>query len=127
MATDQQRILLAEDDGLFREALRARLGSNGFEVHTARTGAETLQRIMSIQPHVLVLDINMPELDGFGVLEALRTNPPAFEVPVIVLSARRREDDVRRALSLGAKDYVVKTGNDAELVRRIQRLLPPTT
>ncbi|GAA0624612.1 response regulator [Brevundimonas kwangchunensis] len=124
MATDPHRVLLAEDDGLFREALRARLTSNGYEVHTARTGNEALQRVLTLQPHVLVLDINMPELDGFGVLEALRANPPGFDVPVVVLSARRREEDVRRAVALGARDYIVKTGNDAELIRRIQRLMP---
>jgi DNA-binding response OmpR family regulator len=121
--SDRKRVLIAEDDGLVRETLRTRLSVAGYEVHVARTGAEALQRILTTEPHVLVLDINMPELDGFGVLEALKTDHPDLNLPVMVLSARRNEDDVRRAVSLGARDYVLKAQAETDLLGRIQRLL----
>jgi len=106
--TDRKRVLIAEDDGLVRDTLRTRLSVAGYEVHVARTGAEALQRILTVRPDVLVLDINMPELDGFGLLEALKNDHPDVKLPVMVLSARRNEADVRRAIELGARDYVLK-------------------
>lgn len=121
--SDRKRVLIAEDDGLVRETLRTRLSVAGYDVHVARTGTEALQRILTVQPHVLVLDINMPELDGFGVLEALRLDHPDLKLPVMMLSARRNEDDVKRAISLGARDYVLKAQAETDLLGRIQRLL----
>ncbi|RZJ29534.1 MAG: response regulator [Brevundimonas sp.] len=124
--TDRKRVLIAEDDGLVRETLRTRLGVAGYEVHVARTGTEALQRILAIKPDVLVLDINMPELDGFGVMEALRAEQPDLKLPIMVLSARRNEDDVKRAVALGARDYVLKAQAETDLLGRIQRLLRRT-
>lgn len=92
----------------------------------ARTGTEALQRILAIKPDVLVLDINMPELDGFGVMEALRAEQPDLKLPIMVLSARRNEDDVKRAVALGARDYVLKAQAETDLLGRIQRLLRRT-
>ena len=121
--TDRKRVLIAEDDALVREALRTRLLVAGYEVHVARTGTEAMQRILSVQPDVLILDINMPEMDGFGVLEALRTEQPNLKMPVMVLSARRNEEDVKRAVALGAQDYVLKAQAETDLLGRVQRLL----
>jgi len=123
MRVGPKRILLAEDDGLVRESLRIRLAAAGYDVHTARTGLETMQRVMSLKPHVLVLDINMPELDGFGVLEALRSEYPNLNLPVLVLTSRNTMDDVKRALALGARDYVVKAQVETGLLGRVERLL----
>jgi DNA-binding response OmpR family regulator len=121
--TDRKRVLIAEDDGLVRDTLRTRLSVAGYEVHVARTGAEALQRILTVRPDVLILDINMPELDGFGLLEALKNDHPDVKLPVMVLSARRNEADMRRAIELGARDYVLKGQLGAGLLDRLQRLL----
>jgi DNA-binding response OmpR family regulator len=125
------QILVAEDDHSIRALIRTRLTSAGFDVHTVRNGAEALERILSVKPSAMVLDINMPVLDGFSVLEALKARGCRF--PVMVLTARHAGEDVRRAVSLGAKDYLTKPFTEAQLQARVARLLraatpaPPST
>src|SRR5580693_3761603 len=97
-----RRILVAEDDSGVRDLIRTRLSAAGFDTHTAVNGVEALMRIGELKPDALVLDINMPEMDGFGVLEVLKDSPAATRLPVLVLTARHAADDVRRAVSLGA-------------------------
>jgi DNA-binding response OmpR family regulator len=115
------RILVAEDDHDVRELIRTRLELAGYEVHAARNGSEALSRMSTLRPNGMVLDINMPELDGFGVLEAMKTRELKF--PVLVLTARHAADDVRRAVGLGAKDYLTKPFTEAQLQARVARLL----
>jgi two-component system OmpR family response regulator len=115
------KILVAEDDHDVRELIRTRLELAGYEVHAARNGAEAVARLSSLRPHGMVLDINMPELDGFGVLEAMKTRE--LKIPVLVLTARHAADDVRRAVSLGAKDYLTKPFTEAQLQARVARLM----
>ena len=117
------RILVVEDDSGIREIVRTRLRSVGYEVETARTGFEALSKIDTWHPAAVVLDINMPELDGFGVLEAL--GPKAGETPILVLTARHAAEDVRRAIGLGAKDYLAKPFSESQLMARVARLLRP--
>jgi DNA-binding response OmpR family regulator len=116
-------ILVAEDDGGVRELIRTRLSDAGYDTHTAKNGVEALMRVGELRPDAMVLDINMPEMDGFGVLEVLRDAPDATRLPVLVLTARHAADDVRRAVGLGAKDYLTKPFNDAQLLARVARLL----
>jgi DNA-binding response OmpR family regulator len=118
------RVLVAEDDAGVRDLVRTRLFQAGYDVHTARNGGEALRRIRELQPNVVVLDINMPELDGFGVLKALEADP-APGTRILVLTARHAADDVRRAMALGAKDYLAKPFNDAQLLARVARLTRP--
>jgi len=120
-----RRILVAEDDSGVRDLIRTRLNAAGFDTHTAVNGVEALLRIGELKPDALVLDINMPEMDGFGVLEALKDNPARARLPVLVLTARHAAEDVRRAVGLGAKDYLTKPFNDAQLLARVARLLRP--
>jgi DNA-binding response OmpR family regulator len=120
-----RRILVAEDDSGVRDLIRTRLNAAGFDTHTATNGLEALMRIGELKPDALVLDINMPEMDGFGVLEALKDNPARARLPVLVLTARHAAEDVRRAVGLGAKDYLTKPFNDAQLLARVARLLRP--
>jgi DNA-binding response OmpR family regulator len=119
----RRRVLVAEDDPAIRELIRARLTTAGYDTHTAHNGREALQRMRSLKPDALLLDINMPELDGFGVLEALRAEEPIRHIPVLVLTARHGEEDVKRAVSLGAKDFLTKPFNDGQLLARVARLL----
>src|SRR5690606_8419308 len=96
----------------------------GYEVHVARNGVEALQKAEELAPDGLILDINMPEVDGFGVLEALRGRSTR-RLPVLMLTARHAGDDVRRAVSLGAKDYLAKPFNRDQLLARVARLVRP--
>ena len=117
-------ILVAEDDGDIREVIRAQLRSCGYETIMARNGVEALQRIRSHAPVAMILDINMPEMDGFGVLAELKSKPGWFP-PTLVLTARHAAEDVRRAIGLGAKDYLTKPFSEAQLKARVARLMRP--
>ena len=117
------RILVVEDDAGIRDILRTRLRSAGYEVETARNGIEALSKVKTWEPAAMVLDINMPELDGFGVLQAL--GPRAAKTPTLVLTARHASEDVRRAIGLGAKDYLGKPFSETQLLARVARLLRP--
>lgn len=117
------RILVADDDLGIRDLIRTRLVMAGYDVHTARHGGEALGRACELRPDAMVLDINMPEVDGFGVLQGLRDR--GKRIPVLMLTARHDADDVRRAMTLGAKDYLCKPFNENQLLARVARLLRP--
>ncbi len=117
----RSRILVVDDDANVRDLIRVRLDQAGYDVHTARTGVEAISRIGELNPDAMVLDINMPEMDGFGVLAAMKTE--RMSLPVLVLTARHAGDDVRRAIDLGAKDYLTKPFNEAQLLARVARLM----
>jgi DNA-binding response OmpR family regulator len=119
------RIFVAEDDRAVLDLILTRLTLAGYETAYGRDGWEALSGITAYRPAAIILDINMPNLDGFGVLERLRKmNPPSL-TPVMVLTARHAPDDVRQALSLGARDFLAKPFEDAQLLARIARLLRP--
>lgn len=119
------RILVVDDEVGIRDLIRTRLRMAGYDTHTARNGAEAVQRIAELRPDGLVLDINMPEMDGFGVLEHLKAEEGAKRLPVLVLTARHDEGDVQRAVALGAKDYLTKPFSESQLLARVARLLRP--
>jgi DNA-binding response OmpR family regulator len=121
--SDRSRILVAEDDAGVRDLIRARLTEAGWDVHTAHNGLEAIGRIRLLRPSALILDINMPLLDGFGVLEIIRADEALRDIRVLVLTARHAADDVKRAMSLGAKDFLAKPFNDGQLLARVARLL----
>jgi two-component system OmpR family response regulator len=114
---------VVEDDAGVRDLVRTRLVLAGFETHTARNGAEGVNRVLEVRPDAMVLDINMSEMDGFGVLRTLRAQNRL--VPTLVLTARHAAEDVRLAISLGAKDYLTKPFSEQQLLGRISRVLRP--
>jgi two-component system OmpR family response regulator len=116
------KILIVEDDPSVRDLLTTRLELAGYRTRCANDGADGLKLAASYRPDAMVLDINMPRLDGFGVLSALAKRPGA-SLPVLVLTARNAEDDVRRCLHLGAKDYLAKPFDERQLLARVSRLL----
>lgn len=120
-----RRIFIAEDDRNLLELLTTRLGLAGYDTVYGRDGWETLDGVHSTRPAVLLLDVNMPRLDGFGVLRHLRKSPRVAHIPVMMLTARNAPDDIREALALGASDYLAKPFTDAQLLARLARLLRP--
>ena len=119
------RILVADDDSGVRQLLRTYLESAGYEAHTANDGVEAMDRFLSLRPDAMVLDINLPELDGFGVLKLMAAAPKDRRTAVLVLTARPGAADVKRAVKLGARDYLTKPFTEAQLRSRIARLLRP--
>ena len=108
MSEGAKRILLAEDDRLLRRAAEARLRQQGFEVLTATDGEEALRVARAERPDLVLLDVVLPRLQGFDVLEALKRDAVTSRIPVIVLSNLSQMRDVEQAMALGAEAYLVK-------------------
>lgn len=117
------RILVVDDDPMILDLLVTRLELAGYQVVTARDGHEALKRVVDVQPHAMVLDVNMPRLDGFGVLRHLQSTGRIRSLPVMVLTARYQASDVKEAIRLGAKDFLAKPFTDNQLFLRVGRLL----
>jgi len=114
-------ILVADDDLTVRTVVRSALRKVGMQCRLASSGPEALEEVRMYRPPAAVLDVNMPVMDGFEVLAAIRAEN--IPVRVIMLTARQQDDDVLRGFSLGADDYVVKPFSPMELVARLKRLL----
>lgn len=114
--------LLCDDDPLLVDLVQYRLAARGWEVIVARDGGEAMERLAEATPDAIILDAMMPVLDGYEVLRRLRESPATATTPVIMLTARKQETDVLRALDLGASDYMVKPFIPEELVARLARL-----
>ncbi|MBL1074956.1 response regulator transcription factor [Nocardia sp. 2] len=115
------RILIVDDDARVLTAVTRGLRLSGFEVETATDGASALQRIAASAPQAMVLDLNMPQLDGVGVVTALRSF--GNDIPICVLSARSEVTDRIGALEAGADDYLTKPFDLGELVARLRAML----
>ena len=114
------RVLVVDDDRQIRRALATALGGHGYEVEVAVDGADALAQIATWSPDIVVLDLIMPNVDGFEVVRDART---WTAVPIIVLSARGRFDDKVTALDLGADDYITKPFGIEELEARMRAVL----
>jgi DNA-binding response OmpR family regulator len=114
-------VVLADDDPIVLTILRSVLSNYGMRCQTASDGLQALRLIREVQPHVAVLDIDMPEANGFEVLAAIRMEN--ISTMVVMLSAHQQEPDIVRGFQLGADDYLVKPFNPMELVARVNRLL----
>lgn len=118
----RSRIVVAEDDEAILELIRTRLEIDGYAVSYARNGHAALDIIRTVRPSAVVLDLNMPSMDGFGVLEGL-TRLKGPRPPVLVLTVRNAPEDVKRCLALGAKDYLSKPFDDQVFLKRVARLV----
>jgi CheY-like chemotaxis protein len=122
-AAEKGRVLVADDDSTIRALVEATVQNSGLECRVATNGGEALELIRSWQPDLAVLDVNMPNRNGFEVLSELRNDPLTRDVRVILLTARQQETDVIRGFGLGADDYVIKPFSPMELIARLKRLL----
>ena len=116
-------VLVCDDDELLIDLIEFRLSSRGYDVVVANDGSEALERIAEATPDAIILDAMMPVIDGYEVLRRLRENEATKAIPVIMLTARKQEQDIVSALELGANDYLVKPFIPEELVARLSRLL----
>jgi two-component system phosphate regulon response regulator PhoB len=121
-----ERILVVDDEPDIIALVAYHLARSGYRVSTASTGTEALQAAREEQPALVVLDLMLPELSGFQVLERLRADRAFAEIPVLMLTARRDEPDRVQGLSLGADDYLVKPFSPQELVLRVRNILRRT-
>jgi CheY-like chemotaxis protein len=101
-------ILLADDEGSIRTICRVNLETDGISVVEAADGREALERVRRQQPDLVLLDVMMPDVDGWQVAADLAADPATREIPVVFLSARATREDMARAQELGAVGYIVK-------------------
>ncbi|HLU45663.1 MAG TPA: response regulator transcription factor [Natronosporangium sp.] len=120
----EARLLVVEDDPNILELLSASLRFAGFEVTTARTGSEGVTTALRSNPDLVVLDVMLPDLDGFEVIKLMRAE--GARVPVVFLTARDTTEDKIRGLTLGGDDYVTKPFSLEELTARIRAVLRRT-
>lgn len=114
------KIMLADDEQQIRDMVAFKLEATGHEVLLARDGGEAMTVAAAGHPDLIILDVMMPILDGFEVLRRLKAAPALREIPVIILSAKGREQDVMTGLRGGAVDYIVKPFSLKELTARVE-------
>ncbi len=123
MSADKPLVVIADDDELLQQLVSHKLLQRGYATRCVANGEDLLAVVAETVPHVIVLDAMMPIMDGFEALRRLRADPDTASVPVLMLTARRGEADVVRALELGASDYVSKPFLPEELALRVRQLI----
>lgn len=117
------KILIAEDERDIRELLSFTLRYNGFEVVSARDGEEAIELALKEHPHLVLLDIRMPRINGYEVCRLMKDNEATKHIPVVFISAKGQEAEVQEGMEAGAVDYIVKPFSPDEVVERVTTLL----
>jgi len=118
-----KQVLIVDDEPNIVISLEFLLLREGFEVRVARDGEAGLAKIRESHPDLVVLDVMMPKLDGFAVLEAVRADPALQSTRILMLTAKGREADKDKGLGLGADAYIAKPFSTHELVDKVRELL----
>ncbi|MGH9225758.1 MAG: response regulator transcription factor [Acidimicrobiales bacterium] len=117
------KVLVIDDDPVILELLRVNFEIEGFAVVSASDGREGLERAKRDKPDVILSDIMMPRMDGLALVTALRSEPKTRAVPIILLSAKAQNAEVKAGLEAGADDYVTKPFDPLELIDRVNAVL----
>lgn len=123
MSAEAKTVLVVEDKASLTQMLQFLFLSKGLSVQIAYNGAEALEKASSILPSLILLDIMMPQMDGFEVLEKLKEQPATANIPVIMLTARKSREDMQKAKDLGAVEYITKPFKAVEVVDKVLRHL----
>src|SRR5213080_2956355 len=118
-----RKILVIEDEPEMRRNMTALLRYHNYEPIAAENGRAGVEAARRGKPDLILCDVMMPELDGYGVLQALQTDPSLVRIPFIFLTAKGEKDDLRSGMNLGADDYLTKPVANADLVRAIEARL----
>ncbi len=120
----QGAVVLIDDDKGFTQLIKAKVETAGYRVFAARGGEEGLRLIRKIKPGVVLLDVLMPDLDGFAVLEIIKKDPVCHDTRVIMITVKGNDTDIQRGLALGADDYLVKPFYAGLLIKKIKSFMP---
>jgi len=119
-------IIIVEDDEDIADSIRYNLEREGFRVRVAVTGEEAVNLILGGPPSLILLDLNLPGMNGFEICRRLRAEPPTAKLPILMLTARADETDKVLGLNMGADDYITKPFSMRELVARVNAALRRT-
>lgn len=117
------RVLIVDDEPNILLSLEFLMQQSGLEVATAADGEQALLQIEEATPDLVLLDISLPGMSGFDLLEQLRRNPATRKLPVVMLTAHGREVEKEKGMALGADDYITKPFSTRSLLQRVQALL----
>lgn len=117
-------VLIVEDDSFLANIYKTKFDMEGFKVSTAENGEAGLNDAIKKKPDIILLDILLPKMDGFAVLEKLQADPEVKSIPVILLTNLGQKDDVQKGLEMGAKDYLIKAHfKPSEVVAKVRSIL----
>ena len=119
----KKKILIVDDEPNVCELLSETLSHAGYEVHAAYGGYEGLEKAAAVKPDLILLDVMMPVLDGWKMLERLRKNPEISHIPVVMLTAKSETESVMRSQELKVMDYFIKPVDSEELIRFTRRYI----
>jgi len=118
------KILIVEDDKFLSELITQKIGAEGYDVVLAMDGEKALDVAKTEQPNLILLDLILPTIDGFAVLQQLKTMPETQNIPVIILSNLGQKEDVERGMQLGAADFMIKANfTPGEIVSKIKTIV----
>ena len=123
MAHPKRRVLLADDDPGLRRLIGTTLGTQDFDVMHAVDGEEALRMAREHRPELVLLDVNMPKLDGFQVCRFLKTDPATAGIKVVMITARAADTDRAQGREVGADDYFIKPFSPIQLLNKVYALL----
>jgi len=124
MAKKKNRVLLVEDEKMLADMYSTKFTMDGYETHTAYDGEAGLAMAKEVLPDIILLDIIMPKIDGFGVLKMLHEDNTTKKIPVILLTNLGQDEDIKKGKQLGAVDYFIKANHTpAEIVNKVHGIL----
>lgn len=124
--SDSKKILIIEDDKFLSKMLSKTLEAHNYEVILAINGKEGLLKSSAGGIDIILLDIMLPDIDGFDLLETLKSNEATKKIPVVIMSNLGQPEDMQQGRALGAKDYLVKSDLSLdEVVKKVRKYLPP--
>jgi CheY-like chemotaxis protein len=122
---EKKTIMIAEDDAFIGDIYEVKLKDAGYDVILASNGREAIEKLEAgAKPHIMLLDIVMPDMDGFDVLEAINNREEWKSIPVVLLTNLSQKEDVERGMSLGAKDFLIKSHfTPSEVLAKVQKYM----
>ena len=120
------KILIAEDEKDIRDLVVFSLTYGGFEAISALNGVDAVAKAEAELPDLILMDVRMPTMSGYEACERLKQNPATRDIPIVFLSAKGQEAEIRQGLSAGAEEYILKPFAPDELVKRVREILRRT-
>ena len=119
----KKKVLVIEDDPSASELMVHTLEPEGYQVITASNGLEGLKKAMDERPDLIILDVMLPGLDGYEVCQRLRRKPEIATLPILMISAKARQDDIDTGINMGGNDYLTKPSKPSEILAKVEALL----
>lgn len=122
-----KKILVVDDDPYILMSLEFLMKKNGFDVMVARNGTEALEIVDKQVPDIVLLDIMMPDVDGYAICKHIKSSKKLKEAKVVFMSAKSKETDIQKGYDLGASLYVTKPFSTRQLLKQVQELISPSS